>query len=625
MNTFRIVCLSLLCWGLSLGAWAQEDERAQIIIESIEGPKPYSSLDVKNNAANFQFVIVTDRTGGHRPGVFEEGIRKVNLLQPEFVMSVGDLIEGYTEDVDQLNQEWDEFTGFIDKLEAPFFYIPGNHDITNKVMEDKWKERFGPTYYHFKYQDVLFLCLNSEDNYRGAGRGTIDDAQYEYIKKTLEENQDVRWTLVFMHQPLWLQENTKRWQDVEKLLATRQHNVFVGHVHHYVKYERNNGKYFTLATTGGSNQFRGERLGEFDHVVWVTMTDEGPMIANLLLKGIWDEDVTTEKMADFGRPLAGGSPVTIDPIISNNTRFNGTKTQIKLTNDSDALMEVDLEFVANTKLLPNFGSQQYTIQPNSVEIVDLGLKAREALAANTLEPLQLKAHITYKSDDLPEISFDKNFLIRPEIENVVSKTKSAIKVDGDLSEWAQLNFSVKEAKYKESDPFSHQGPEDASFDFAVTYDDNFLYIAANVTDDEIITNKNKWADEQDALFVHLDARPERISANATGTWRTGRQFILIPDFSQGDQTQMFRQERLPEGSKAIAKKTKQGYICEFAIPLTYIKTIQGSENWKSFRLNVYQSDSDKEAKHQSMIYWRPSWGSEDNYVGSGIFHKNEDL
>ena len=177
--------LTFVFFLLVFSAFAQ---RPTVRIESIEGPKPFTSLDLNNDPKNFQFAIVTDRTGGHRPGVFLDGIRKLNLLQPEFVMSVGDLIEGYTTDTDRLDREWAEFNGFIDQLEIPFFYVPGNHDITNKVMEKKWLELYGKTYYSFIYQDVLFMCLNSEDNYRGSSRGTIDDEQYEWIKKTLAEN-----------------------------------------------------------------------------------------------------------------------------------------------------------------------------------------------------------------------------------------------------------------------------------------------------------------------------------------------------------------------------------------------------------------------------------------------------
>ena len=177
-----------------------------------------------------------------------------------------------------------------------FFLVPGNLYITIQVMEDVWKSRLGNTYYAFTYKEVLFLCLNSEDQKRGAGRGTISDEQFEWIKKTLEENKDVKYTLAFMHQPLWTMEDTKRWNDVEELLKGRPHNVFTGHYHRYTKYDRNNGKYYVLATTGGASSLRGTSFGEFDHVVWVTMKESGPIVANLLLEGIWDENVVTEEL-----------------------------------------------------------------------------------------------------------------------------------------------------------------------------------------------------------------------------------------------------------------------------------------------------------------------------------------
>lgn len=119
----------------------------RIIIDIPTARKPWNHIHWNKSASQFQFAIVTDRTGGHRPEPM--GIQKLNLLQPEFVMSVGDLIEGYTEDPDLLNAEWKEFMGFIDSLEAPFFYVPGNHDITNAVMAKKWNELFGVSYYHF--------------------------------------------------------------------------------------------------------------------------------------------------------------------------------------------------------------------------------------------------------------------------------------------------------------------------------------------------------------------------------------------------------------------------------------------------------------------------------------------
>ena len=102
---------------------------------------PWTHLNLYNNPDNFRFVIVADRTGGHRPGVFAHAVEKLNLLKPEFVVSIGDLIEGYTHDDSELNRQWDEFDGIVDKLQMPFFYVPGNHDISNAAMAEKWQQR----------------------------------------------------------------------------------------------------------------------------------------------------------------------------------------------------------------------------------------------------------------------------------------------------------------------------------------------------------------------------------------------------------------------------------------------------------------------------------------------------
>jgi hypothetical protein len=77
--------------------------------------------------------------------------------------------------------------------------------------------------------------------------------------------------------------------------------VFAGHFHNYTKYIRNSQKYFILSTTGGGSNLRGLKYGEFDHGVWVTMTDNGPVIANLIVEGISDEDVVTESRRELIR------------------------------------------------------------------------------------------------------------------------------------------------------------------------------------------------------------------------------------------------------------------------------------------------------------------------------------
>ncbi|MBW8036212.1 MAG: hypothetical protein FVQ79_11425 [Planctomycetes bacterium] len=249
---------------------------------------------MNNDPDNFQFAIVADRTGSHRPGAFADAVPKINHLQPDFVMCVGDLVEGDDENVDVLVAQWDEFDAMVEKLEMPFFYLTGNHDLTSEKAIQIYKQRRGRAYYHFLYKDVLFLCMNSEDIL--AKSDGIGDEQIEYFADVLKKHQNATWVCVFVHKPIWQKKDANGWQKFAPLLSGRKHTVFSGHDHKYSKAIRNGVNYYKLATTGAgsASKLKGPQQGKFDHVMWVTMTDQGPRIANLLLDGIFGDDPPTE-------------------------------------------------------------------------------------------------------------------------------------------------------------------------------------------------------------------------------------------------------------------------------------------------------------------------------------------
>lgn len=302
MKRIFITLTVLAVLGTTLAFSRFQEPPAEELSISLESRNPWTHLNLNNKSENFQFVIVSDRTGGHRPRIFSTAVKQINLLQPEFVLSVGDLIEGYTKDEKRISEEWKEFQTYTSELKMPFFYIPGNHDYTNDVMAKEWKNRFGRHYFHFVYKDVLFLLLNSEDP-PGKG-GHLDKEQVEYAKNVLNKYKDVRWTVVALHKPLWSYDNlqTNGWLGIESALGTRPYTVFAGHRHQYVKFERNGRNYYQLATTGGGSRMRGAKYGEFDHVVWVTMTNEGPVLANILLDGIYPEDLKMPITKEKGYP-----------------------------------------------------------------------------------------------------------------------------------------------------------------------------------------------------------------------------------------------------------------------------------------------------------------------------------
>ncbi len=277
-------------------AGVSSDAPLQIAVES---RNPWTHLRLNRSAEQFQFAIISDRTGGHRPGIFSRAVELLNLVQPEFVLSVGDLVEGYTTP-GRAREQWKEFQGYVGKLQMPFFYAPGNHDVLTPAMAGVWQEKFGRRYYHFVYKNVLFLVLNAYDGpeveAKNGGKHFKDQfskEQLDYIKKAVEENSSVRWTVVALHPPIWTQTNVAEtgWLEVEKMLAGRNYTVFCGHIHNFRKYVRQGMNYYQLATTGGGSTLRGIDYGEFDHITWVTMKPDGPVLAHLLLDGIYPEDM----------------------------------------------------------------------------------------------------------------------------------------------------------------------------------------------------------------------------------------------------------------------------------------------------------------------------------------------
>jgi hypothetical protein len=323
----------------------------------VNGRNPWTNLRLNNEPSDFRFAVVSDRTGGHRAKIFSRAIDQLNLMQPEFVVSVGDLIEGYKEDPEKVAAEWREFQSYVHRLQMPFFYTPGNHDVANPYLRKHWEEKFGRPYYHFVYRDVLFLVLNSND--AGKNEGVMSPEQIAWAKKVLEQNGCNRWTIVLMHNPLWAVADVEKtgFLEVEKALGDRPYTVFAGHVHRYQKFVRNGRNYYQLATTGGASKMRGLRYGEFDHIAWITMKKDGPTIANVMLDGIYPEDMRLPASEEIGVPTGSQKATTpvkgtvfLDgcPLPGAQVVFYDMADPKKPARRADGVADVDASFVMST-------------------------------------------------------------------------------------------------------------------------------------------------------------------------------------------------------------------------------------------------------------------------------------
>ena len=297
------------------------DKPNHFVHDVTQAPYPWTMEPPERKDDKFTFAIIGDLHSGEREGVFEVAIEQLNMLRPEFVLSVGDLIDGGTEDTLTLKKQFDFFDQRAARLNAPFFHVVGNHDITNMTMRKYWEQRYGKRYYHFVYKNVLFLVIDSEDYNETRMReifearaeaievldgpnpelarqmdyfkmterstGTVGDEQSAYFEKVIASYPDARWTFLFMHKPVWRREGEGNLSRIETALATRNYTLINGHLHEYIYTQRNERDYIMAATTSGGQNPLLENA--FDHLMLVTIDNEGPTIANLRMDGILDK------------------------------------------------------------------------------------------------------------------------------------------------------------------------------------------------------------------------------------------------------------------------------------------------------------------------------------------------
>jgi len=304
-----------------------------------------SQLPAPERADEFSFVLLADRTGMARPGVFERAIEVTNLLRPAFAIQLGDTVEGYTTDPDEAAAMWDEVDAMTARLDVPFLRIPGNHDVSNDVMRQVWLQRNGPLHYHFRFDDVLFLMVDTQDPplplidclrpVDDAGRQALPEAVAEFVDtlegrpeneviaeivdkladdpelidallraiksgtqparigarqitqlvQAINEHGDARWTIVCMHMPAWQGEGHPAVDLLKAALGRRPYTVFAGHCHNYLHTTIDGCDHIRLGTSGGMRPLDTQN-GDLDHVTLVTMTSTGPRIANIGLEAV---------------------------------------------------------------------------------------------------------------------------------------------------------------------------------------------------------------------------------------------------------------------------------------------------------------------------------------------------
>ncbi len=221
---------------------------------------------------DFHFSIVGDRTGGAHPGVYSRVWREIDLLGPDFVINVGDTIEGMRDDTAE--SQWEELQPLFDRYRKyPLYFTPGNHDVYSETSRRVYEKETGrPVCYSFDYQQAHFTVL---DNSRTE---ELSEDQLRFLEKDLAAHQDRDPKFVFFHRPFWLVPVRLHSGEFALHRLARKYGVdyvISGHGHFFARLERDGIVYLEVGSSGGHMRGQasteGFRGGWFYHHVWATV------------------------------------------------------------------------------------------------------------------------------------------------------------------------------------------------------------------------------------------------------------------------------------------------------------------------------------------------------------------
>lgn len=481
--------------------------------------KPWTNLDFQNDPNNFHFAIMSDNTGGNRPGIFKDAVNKLNLMRPEFVMSVGDLIQGYTTDTTQISKQWKEMNGIISGLDMPFFYLPGNHDITNKAMANEWEKRYGRRYYNFVYKNTLFVILDSNDD----DDHNLTPEQTDFVLNTLNENKDVRWTFVFMHHPIWKYDTDGRFGKIETALKNRKHTVIAGHEHRYHHAEKDGSNYYILSTTGAGSALLGENFGLFDHVSWMTMTDDGPVMANLKLDGILPHDITNAKTMELANPLLTNTRMNNVILCNKGDKFEHATLYFSFKNPSKEDLQIDLNFFHHHQLqIPN-SDVNVIVAAGEDKIVEIPLYSAKTIDYSAIDLLRFDWKMNYINSEYPDFSLQGKYqiIVKPGKIDYIHKNINVFVED------AQIEFNNKFPNLKVKYSLNKAAEKEYHNPIEISNASKFSFILENHKDEYSTAESRSFT----KVTLQKASKVKKTNAGLKYKYYEG-DWDSMPDFSQ---------------------------------------------------------------------------------------------
>lgn len=383
---------------------------------------------------NYKFIVWGD-SQFQNPDVFEKIVKETELLKPAFVIHTGDMIHGYTYDINNARRQWKRFKKQISPLTVPFYPTPGNHDVTTKEIQPAYLEAWGSDklFYSFDYENSHFIILNV---FLDQQFDTIPANEFEWLKNDLEKSKNADHIFLSFHSPLYLNKKYN-WKPVQELL--KKYNVeavFTGHYHIYDYRTIDSISYFCINSSGNMkyvNHLAGYTHGflyisvEGKKVDYAFITDKNIFAADDVLPGEFGhspkyfEDDKTIVISD---PNFNSIDTTLSITIKNNTDL---KRSYKLTWETD-----------NYEWNFNPWGDNFSLSPGESKLINFSVKGPKGnFLRNELPKLKIESPYKTLTGAVTENIYYYHLFYPPKTEAEYTNEKIILDGKADEKAWKE--------------------------------------------------------------------------------------------------------------------------------------------------------------------------------------------
>lgn len=213
-----------------------------------------SRLKPTFGSGDFTFAAINDLhvLDTKSAGIVNQAVNNINAdSRVQFTVVLGDIATGGR------YQEIKLAKVALDRLDKPWYAIPGNHDVDMKTKDifGNYKAVYGPTRWDEGEEGWLFIGLNSCEESKSDV--SIQPDEVAWLEQTLKKVNRERPIALFAHHPFNPNTRAYRVQNADEILGMfAEHNlklVAAGH-YHGNQVEEHNGVLFTTTACCSSTR-----------------------------------------------------------------------------------------------------------------------------------------------------------------------------------------------------------------------------------------------------------------------------------------------------------------------------------------------------------------------------------